>query len=118
MATYSSKSDVKDPLLAGVSQESDHAEAEREINRELRRIGVDPEAIDDEEILKEMSVYYACAQRCLYETKDDGDAFDTKRPTYERRYRDILSKLDASYAAGAVDVTGGDAFRSLTVERA
>ena len=47
MAAYSGKSDVRDELLVGVSVEADHQEAEREINRELKRRNINPDSVDE-----------------------------------------------------------------------
>ena len=117
MATYSGTADVKDPLLQSVAKESDHQEAEREINRELRRINVDPEAdIDDEEVLKEMSVAYACMVRCKYEMQESGDAFEIRLQEFKEQYNGILKKLDSKYAKGEVS-SGGGAYSTLAVVR-
>ena len=119
MAAYSGKSDVKDAILAGVSQEQDHVEAEREINRELRRRGVDPESIDDPDFLKDMSISYACMKRCLYEMRGPDDAFSAKIVEYRRQWDTALGKLDGELAKGEVDLGGisNQAFRPITLLR-
>ena len=115
MATYSGPGDVKDPLILNVTKESDHAEAEREINRELRLRGVNPDRVD-EEALKELSVAYACWIRCVYEKKNDKDSYANKQEDYENRYKSTLIKIDEEYARGTIN-TGGGAYSSIIVER-
>jgi hypothetical protein len=119
MAEYSSKSDVKDPLLQGISQESDHLEAEAEINKELKRRGIDPESstqLPDAEVLRDLSVAFACRVRCKYALKTRGDAFSLKLPEYKEDWRVALARLDEELVAGAVS-TGGTVLEALPLER-
>jgi hypothetical protein len=116
MATYSGPGDVKDPIILNSTKESDHQEAEREINRELKLRGINPERITDEEALKELSVAYACWIRCVYEKKNDRDAYATKQGDYEQKYKSTLIKIDEEYAKGNIS-TGGGAYSSVTVQR-
>jgi hypothetical protein len=115
MATYSGPGDVKDPIILNTTKESDHAEAEREIDRELKLRGVDPARVD-EEALKELSVAYACWIRCVYEKKNDRDVYATKQGDYEDKYKSTLLKIDEEYARGNVN-TGGGAYSSVLVQR-
>jgi hypothetical protein len=107
MAEYSSKSDVKDPALQGITQEADHAEAERALTKELKRRNIDPAAVPDPEVLKDLSVAYACWKRCLYSVQSEGDMFDIKRKAYKTEYVDGLERLNAEMVAGTKDPQGG-----------
>lgn len=116
MARFSSVSDVKDPLLRNVSKESDHLEAEKEIERELRRRGIDPEQVD-EEFLKDLSVDYACARRALYEVQTENDPWSVRQRAYSESYKMKLRQLDRESATGTVALGGMGAFRSIIVRR-
>jgi hypothetical protein len=118
MGAYSSKSDVKDGALQGLTQEADHAEAEREINRELRARGIDPDKVEDPEVLKELSVAYACAKRCLYATLEKDDMFDAKRGAYEKEYQRRLQQLTEAMVQAKPDPSGGlRVFGSVELQR-
>ena len=106
MAEYSSPADVKDDLLAEYSIESDHAESEREINRELQLRGISPAAVDAE-ALKELSVNFALFRRCLYSKKSGEDSFAVKQDDYRKAYADTLVKITVEYAKGTVNKSGG-----------
>ena len=117
MARFSSRLDVKDPLIQGVSQEADHQEAQRTIEMELRRRGIDPEEIE-EEFLKDLSVNYACWRRCLYEVQAPDDPWSAKKDDYKRLYDQGIRILDKFVATGAVSSGGRGAYcGTITVRR-
>ncbi|MDF1565356.1 MAG: hypothetical protein P1V51_20125 [Deltaproteobacteria bacterium] len=118
MAQFSTKADVKDPILAGVTQEEDHKKAERELLMELKAAGVNPETIDDASVLKDLSVAYASWQRCILETREKDDAFDVKARHYKGIWNDGVGKLNRYVDAAPVERTGGSVYGlNVTIER-
>lgn len=118
MAEYSAKSDVKDPVLAAVTQEADHAEAERALNREMKARGIDPAAIEDAELLKDAAVAYACMVRSKYEMQADGDAYHLRLKEYRKAWDEALENLTAAMVADTVDASAGKrTFGTIVAER-
>jgi hypothetical protein len=93
MAEFSTPKDVKDAILAGVSQEEDHLQAERAIRIELAKKGYNADTLPDAEVLKDLSLAYACWQRCILEMGAKDDAFTIKAPHYKAAWEKGVSGL-------------------------
>jgi hypothetical protein len=107
MAEYSGTRDVKDPVLAAVTAEADHAEAERALNREMKARGIDPAIVADPELLTDASVAYACMVRSKYEMQADGDAYHLRLKEYRKAWEEALEDLTAAMVTDAVNASGG-----------
>lgn len=97
MAKYAKLEDILDEAIE--VKEEDLLQADRMIDNHLRKIGINPEAIENEEsknLLKDIAVKYACYVSSTREAIGDNTILLEKAKQYEKQYKDLLESISES----------------------